>query len=292
MSLPHDYESIWLKAKSFINRSFDSRDSGDEPLAKLWAAVSLELLAKAALCHISPLLIADPSDDGNSLMIAAGLPGDTSKYRSVSAKTIYSRCARAFRNFDRDWAMSIAQERNAELHSGAASFAEIEDDDRWWERFWWGVEILLSYQSKALDDFVGFPRTTEVQERLEQNSANTKARVESRMAAARHNLQIGYSSKPTITGFYEFSQLEECPVCQSNGELLGDYIEESIVASSFDWHDELPTEEVTIWTEAFACEECGLELRGEDQVAAANLPDTFVFEREYEPDYSDFYGND
>ena len=292
MNLPHDYESIWLKATNFINRSFDCRASGDESLAKLWATIALELLAKAALCYINPLLVADPSDDGNSLMLAAGLPGDTTKYRSVSAKTIYSRCARAFRNFDKEWAMSIAAERNAELHSGATPFASIEDHDRWWERFWSGAEILIDHQNRTLEDLVSLHHTFEVQERLEQNSESIRRRVESKKAAAQQNLLLGRPSRSSIAGFFEFSEPEQCPVCNEFGQLLGDYVEASTLASGFDWGDEMPTETVTVGSDAFVCENCSLELRGEAQIVAANLPDTFETERDFEPDYSDLYGND
>jgi hypothetical protein len=96
MPSPFNRDDIWAKAKNFINRSFDARDDGDFATAAMWAAFALELLGKAALSHKNPCLIADPSDDGRSLMVAAGLSNDFTRAKSVPAKAVFSRCKAAF----------------------------------------------------------------------------------------------------------------------------------------------------------------------------------------------------
>jgi len=93
VTAPYDYEALWLKAKSFLNRAMD--DEGDERSfdeQALWASLALELLAKAALARVSPLLIAEPTQDGTNLMIASGLIEGDARFTSVRAKTLYSRC--------------------------------------------------------------------------------------------------------------------------------------------------------------------------------------------------------
>jgi hypothetical protein len=52
-----DYDAIWLKAITFINRALDDTDDFEE--RAFWAACSLELLGKAALTKVNPALIAD-----------------------------------------------------------------------------------------------------------------------------------------------------------------------------------------------------------------------------------------
>lgn len=99
MTRPCDRVGLWMKSKAFTNRSFAARDADDFEQAALWAAHALELLGKAALAKTSPLLIADPQDDGRSLLIAAGLSSDVSRFKSVPAKAVFSRCARAFPGF-------------------------------------------------------------------------------------------------------------------------------------------------------------------------------------------------
>ncbi len=105
MTAPYDYDGLWIKAKLFINRSFSASDAGNFDEAGLWASFALELLGKGALAKVNPLLIADPSDDGKSLLIAAGVSKDFKGFKSIQAKAVFSRCARAFPPFNADEAL-------------------------------------------------------------------------------------------------------------------------------------------------------------------------------------------
>lgn len=278
-----------MKAKSFINRSFAASDDDDFPLAALWAASSLELLAKSALCKINPLLVANPTDDGTSLLLAAGLPGDIGKYRSVTAKTLFSRCARAFRTFNKKVAMGIAHQRNAELHSGAAPFNAIGDQWVWWERYWSLAEVLINHYAGSLKDFVGLGRLNEVQGHLERNRANVKRRVQSRFDAAKQRLQLGMVPPELPKHYGELEDYIECPVCGDDSLLQGEYGDRIgfITGGTEDevWIDE----QIEAWTNYFGCENCGLVIEGEDYIAAAGLPPTFETERPYEPEEWDMY---
>ena len=221
MNLPYDDDAVWIKAKNFINRSFDALDDNDFPLAALWAANSVELLAKSALCRINPLLVADPTDDGRSLMLAAGLPGDTNKYRSIPAKALFSRCARAFKPFNRDDALSIAEQRNAELHSGATPFNEVSDQLLWWEQFWSNAEVLLDHRECSIGDFAGSGRTAEVRAHLTRNKKNVQRRVDSLIEAAAQQLALGEPPPKRLSMGCELTSWIECPVCEGDA-LLGD----------------------------------------------------------------------
>lgn len=63
MSNPFDHDALWTKAKLFLNRAMDDDPRSFDERA-LWAALALELLAKAALARVSPLLIAEPNEEG------------------------------------------------------------------------------------------------------------------------------------------------------------------------------------------------------------------------------------
>ena len=82
--MPYDSEGLWLKARLFINRAMD--DSTEFEEAAFWACCALELLGKSALSRVSPLLIALPTDDGNSLLIASGAVEDADSFVTVQAK--------------------------------------------------------------------------------------------------------------------------------------------------------------------------------------------------------------
>ena len=67
------HEALWSKAKVFLNRAMDPGAERSFDEQALWASAALELLGKAALARVSPLLIAEPTEDGTNILIATGL---------------------------------------------------------------------------------------------------------------------------------------------------------------------------------------------------------------------------
>ncbi|HXE43041.1 MAG TPA: hypothetical protein VN516_08455, partial [Candidatus Baltobacteraceae bacterium] len=54
------YEDLWNKAKIFIERAIAKRDESAFDEFQLWAAISLEILGKATLANIHPVLVVNP----------------------------------------------------------------------------------------------------------------------------------------------------------------------------------------------------------------------------------------
>ncbi len=152
MTSPFIEEALWLKARLFINRAMDSDENRNFDEQVLWASLALELLAKAALARVSPLLIALPNEEGTNLLIASGLVEGEATFHSAPAKTIFTRCAKAFRPFSLREATAIAAGRNDYLHGGTATVTALPPA-AWWPRFWAQVDILLTAQDKGVDDF-------------------------------------------------------------------------------------------------------------------------------------------
>jgi hypothetical protein len=132
---PYDSEALWMKAKLFTNRAMDDEDARSFDEQSLWASLALELLAKSALARVSPLLIAEPSEDGTNLLIASGLMSGEAQFKSVAAHTLYKRCARAFKPFSEPEARKITTGRNEYLHGSGIGFLGIPPE-AWWPRFW------------------------------------------------------------------------------------------------------------------------------------------------------------
>ena len=160
----------------------------------MWAACALELLGKAALSHQNPCLIADPSDDGKSLMIAAGLSNDYAKAKSIPAKAVFARCKAAFQPFNAEEADRIAKARNEELHSGLMPFDSLPNQTVWWERYWALAVILIEAQDEDLDSFVGPQRASTVQQHLDSNIDHVKQHVARRIADAEQRWAAAHSS--------------------------------------------------------------------------------------------------
>jgi hypothetical protein len=287
-----------MKAKAHINRSFAARDADDFEQAALWAASALELLGKAALAKVSPLLVADPTDDGRSLMIAAGLSSDMSRFKSIPAKAVFSRCGRAFRPFDEKDAGRIAAQRNEELHSALTPFTGI-DEEAWWDRYWSQAVILVHAQDETLADFVGSGKEGVVEGHLARNVTNTSRRVQAMIDRASQRYALAIASEDgrreistlveRLKFEFEFASSVECPACENSAHLFGDDVLGSEVEE--DYEEGTAVELLEVSADFFECESCGLRLDGPSYVAEAGLPESFEAERDYEPVYDD-YGND
>jgi hypothetical protein len=292
-SVVADPDSFWSKAKLFVNRALSAHDDDLIDEAIVWAAVSLELLGKAALCRINPTLVADPSDDGKSLLIAAGVSNDRSGFKTIQAKTVFSRCGRAFPSFDEREANLIAGNRNEELHSATSPSGHIHPDS-WWERYWAQAAILVEGQGETIEGLVGSRRAAQVEQYLARNEVNVQRRVSTMIASVRQafalSLQTGRVAKsPVATLTYEYEIETDCPSCELTGELYGDYVQESEV--DYDPEGGYPQERLRVAAEEFLCPNCGLHLRGPDSLAAAELPSTFSIDQDFDPPWDD-YGND
>lgn len=297
---PFDRTDLWAKAKNFINRSFDARDADDFATAAMWAACALELLGKAALSYRNPCLIADPSDDGKSLLIAAGLSSDYPKAKSIPAKAVFARCKAAFQPFNADEADRIAKARNEELHSGLLPFDSVLNQNVWWERFWAQAIILIEAQDEDIDSFVGAGRSSIAQKHLDSNVDHVKQHTARRIAEAVQRWAVAQTSMdaassletylrrlPTVLA--EYSSSVTCPACEQSGLLLGEDVASSEVEVDHGTGD--AWEIVAVYPDAFRCGHCGLALDGSPYLDAAGLDELISSEREYEPIWDD-YGND
>ena len=157
MIAPYDHEALWAKAKVFLNRAMDPGPGRAFDEQALWASAALELLGKAALARVSPLLIAEPNEEGANILIAAGLIEGTAKFTSVSASTIFKRCQRAFRPFSAADALKFANARNEYLHGPTISSVTVPPE-AWWPRYWALASILVTAQDREIEELVGDDR--------------------------------------------------------------------------------------------------------------------------------------
>ncbi|WP_373070815.1 hypothetical protein [Gemmatimonas sp.] len=305
MSAPWDPDALWVKAKLFINNALDEAVPRSWEERALWASLSLELLAKAALSRASPLLIAAPNEDGQNLLVAAGLIQGEARFKSIPAKALFARCSMAFKPFNAVEATRIADNRNEYLHGATAEFAPIPAE-AWWPKFWAQAHVLVNSCDRDLEDFVGESRVSEVERALEQNARNLQERVQMLISRAQQQLarsrqgemlarELEAWERPrdlSIGGSH--STAADCPACGSEDGLLeGDEIvdqeihTEQLSESDFDvWID------LEVAANHFSCSTCHLVLDSFDLIDAAALPVTIEAIGDpgdfWEPDY----GND
>jgi len=305
VTTPYDHEALWLKAKVFLNRAMDADPHRAFDEQVLWAAAALELLGKAALARVSPLLIAEPTEEGVNLLIATGLIEGTARFTSVKASTVFKRCERAFPPFRAIDAQRLADHRNEYLHGPELGLVALPPR-AWWPRYWALASILVTAQDRELDELVGYDRFRVVESHLEQNAKNIEHRTEALISRARQRLsqfnagtlpakiQKEWLSSPNLTAGLSYSTAETCPACGGSGTLEGD--DGSNAVYEVDWgEDGEPMGAVatlTVPAEYFSCSTCHLVLDNFELLLQADLPNDFEFVDE-DPEWPEpEYGND
>jgi hypothetical protein len=294
-----------MKAQLFINYALDDEPDRTFDERALWASLALELLGKAALSRASPLLIATPNEDGKNLLAAAGLTDDQATFKTVTASTVFKRCATAFKPFNDQASFRIAEDRNAYLHSAATSFTPIPET-AWWPRFWALAHILVNACDRDLEQFVGKAHVRIVEEALAQNQRNVDERFHMLVERANQKLarfEAGemrgselrdWQRSTNLTIGLSYATPETCPACGENeGTLEGDD-----VISTEMRYEQVAEDDYEVWldleiaAEYFSCANCRCVLDSFELLQAAELPESFEALGDpadfYEPDY----GND
>jgi hypothetical protein len=280
----------------------------------LWASLALELLAKAALARISPVLIAEPTEEGANLLASLGLIKGGDHSSSVRAKTIFTRCHRASRPFDLKESSRFTQARNEYLHGPGVPFLAIPPDV-WWPKFWAQMDILVRSMDKEMSDLVGPDREPIVDRYLSQNKKNIEDRTEALIARARQRIAqrragtmttrmvAEWSSVGDLTAWMKYRTPQQCPACDLEGVLEGDEEldreRERTVFTGETRYDEAeydydyPTFTLTIAADYFSCPHCHLVLNRPEVVDQAGLPAAFEVESVENAEYTEpDYGND
>jgi rubredoxin len=305
MIAPYDHEALWLKAKVFLNRAMDPDPVRSFDEQAFWASAALELLGKAALARVSPLLIAEPTEEGVNILIATGLIEGTAKFTSVSASTVFKRCQRAFRPFSAADALKFAEARNEYLHGPALGLVTLPPE-AWWPRYWALASILVTAQDREIEELVGPDRVSAVGAYLQQNAKNVEHRTESLIARAAQRIaqyragnlparvQMEWQSNPDLTAGLSYSEAETCPACGSTGTLEGD--DDSDTSYQYEPGDDeydpgTTWAEITVPADYFSCPTCHLVLDRYELIEQADLPTTFEVIDDEPPEEPE-YGND
>jgi hypothetical protein len=266
--------ALLAKARLFVERGMEG--DRDSALVPFWCSLSLELLARATLASVHPVLLADPQQ-GENILHAFGYEAKSPK--SILAKTVFDRCqvvVERFTTADQDFCMSLMYLRNEELHTGAAAF-ENWPTSRWMVRFFRVSGVLLDHMGLDLTDFLPPSEVGPAQMMLLADAEAVRSDVLEAIGRAR-DLYAGLSE------FEQESRREladagardtgarlhlgaVCPACGNPAAVEGEPLrttEPRLVDDLLKWTTVmLPTD---LW-----CAACGLLLHGFDRMEAAGV---------------------
>ncbi|MDD7834988.1 hypothetical protein [Paenarthrobacter sp. AB444] len=302
----YDHEALWLKAKLFISRAMDDRNPQSFDEQALWASLALELLGKSALARISPLLIAEPTEEGKNILAALGIGEGDGKFTTVKASTVFKRCKRAFPTFDLALATDISNARNEYLHGAGVGFGG-QTPDKWWQRFWSCASTLITGQDRTIDQLVGFRRERIVEKFLEQNQQYMQERYDALVHRARQRfgqhargdlsekMRKAWKTPYQLSAGLSYAESATCPACSSSGLLEAEEVQDERTDGYYD----SSTGEYDSWGAAdalpdhFSCSECQLVLDEPALLELAGLHEPFEVQGdEFLLSTEGEYGND
>jgi hypothetical protein len=245
-----------------------------------WSALSVELLCRAALAHISPVLLAD-SRDWHNVLHALGRQPTAKKFTpmTIGTKEVISRLTELVPTSTQEYAGFCTQHierRNAELHTGELAFSAIGTAS-WLPRYYATCKVLLESMGKQLADLVADPIAAEAMiESLEDAAAKAvfkdisayaklwadKSEADRKTAATQATAWARRQAGHRVT----------CPACHSSALVQG--TPSGPVTTTVDGDDVIQRQAVL--PSSFECIGCGLRISGLSKLAAAGVGDAFT----------------
>lgn len=256
-------DDLVAKAQVFIERAYGFPP--DSSLFAFWAVLAVELLARASLSHVHPVLLADPQQKEN-IYYALG-HRVTGQIRSIPAKTVYSRCQDLiplFTEKEMEFCLSLTVVRNADLHSGEAAFEALTVGE-WQAKYFRVTKILLESMGMGLDDLFHPDHMDAIETMLGVDEEQYKSEVLetigrakdafSKLSEAERESTL-QDSETAATSKTRADIFDVCPSCGGYGWLETEHIS----TSDPEIVDELLYWTVTVLPTAFHCLSCTLEL--------------------------------
>ncbi len=247
----------------------------------VWSTLALELLARAALAHVSPALLAD-SKEWHHLYFALGFSPKAPKFqpKSVDIAAVFARLKEAVSDFDArlaEFGVTHMGRRNEELHSGGTPFDGI-GSSTWLPTFYEACEILLKSMGETLEVLLGAEEANVAALMIAASKDHAAKAVVKTIQVHKSgwDLKTGgeralLCGQATTWATRDKGHRVTCPACGSPAIVTGDPIaaptkvikDDQIIATQ----SYLPSK--------FECVACELKMSGLPQLSAAGLGDTY-----------------
>jgi len=294
-----DPERYYLKAKVYMQKANEyGQDRWEHPF---WCSLSLELLARAALTKVHPVLNADPQNEGKHIMHALGF-NIIAQPKSIPIHSVIARLEKIIDDFGdthKTFCEYFFVIRSQELHSSELS-CEGLNPARWQARFYDTCKILCEYVSKSLKDYLG----EDIEKVAIQMIATAKSDKIGKVKKKIHEHKVVFENKPpgeqeNLKREFESRSKDweneytrnNCPACDCFARLKGDYIKDSAPVYQ---DDDFYVERLYLAKE-FECFACDLKLSDLEEIQIAEVDPSFsqkistslheLFEPEYEMEY-------
>jgi len=283
-------EPLFTKARLYFKKAY--QEDREDQFFGLLCSLGLELLARSAISHVSPTLLAEPDRDQNNLLHALSLGSAKHQKKSIATIQVLLLCKTLIQNFNEEQfkaASALISRRNEEVHTGTAAFHQYPTQ-QWIAGFYKCCKILCEFQEESLEslleDDIHEEAVIIIQEIEEEVLSKTKSSIaahrkvfENKSEERRKDLQKFAHDNSVRLSFRRHHKVV-CPSCESTATVTGepygkDFIEnketEIIIRQSI-----LPTK--------FNCISCELQLTGYSALIAAEVANHFTRKTVYTPE--------
>ena len=295
---PHPWSKdvLFAKAQRYAEEML-VHDHNDWRFA-FWSSLMLELLARAALAHVSPTLLAGykGQKDWPNLYFALGHHPKSKKFvpNSIDISDVFSRLSEILSDFDTrlsGFGVLHLQRRNEELHSGSTPFEVISNSD-WLPLYYESVDVLIVSIGEKLDSLLGKDEALaakkliaaakdESAKSVKKSILKHKSAWESQKPAERAKL----ADQAAVWATAQAGHRVKCPACNSDALVAGmpvappnqKKIKDGLIVVTQPF---LPSK--------FECIACKLKIVGLPQLHACDLASIYTATSTYDP--AEFYG--
>ncbi len=291
-------DSLYAKAKLYAHRAH--KEPVESALFGFWMTLSLEVLARAALASIHPVLLADPREPDNIQYAFGIVPKNPPK--SIQAKALFARCSVFVKDFtDRmsGHCLILADRRNSELHSGLAAFENV-DNSKWLPATYEVIEVLLKHIGRDLVGFFGAEHGQVAIRALNNRRDSLRKEVQEKLSAARkfydaqtaewkaERATMAGAAISVLTKGSKLTKVGDCPACKNKAVVRGESVTRGVVR--IDEDKGVIRREVRVLPNSLRCPNCKLELSGFQELNEVGLGTIYSTEEEVDP--IEFFGID
>ena len=248
----------------------------------LWASLSLEFLARAALANVNPALLADNKEGWSSLYHALGFKPTEPKFtpKSISISDVFRRLLAILPEFSKehaDFGILFTSRRNSELHSGEAAFESI-NVSTWQTEFYRVARVLLHSMGMSLPDFIGEDEAKVAVKLISAADDDSAKAVQGEIdahkkvwAAKNGEECAALRQSAAVWATRQKGHRVDCPACTSQALVTGEPVSEPVQKLN----DGEITETQEHLPNRFECVACGLKISGLSRLVVAGLGERY-----------------
>jgi hypothetical protein len=275
---PWSSEALFNKALLYVGEM--ERYTANEWQFGFWSSLSLELLARAAVAHVSPTLLANRKDWHN-VYHALGHPATVKQFTPTSITNnevlgILREIIPEFTDELFQFCVKHCAYRNAELHSGEEIFADL-GTSTWLAKYYASCAVFLRSIGKTLHELVTDVGTAKA---LIASLSDTAAKAVQQDIKKHIELWDSKTPEEREAGLAQATSWAsrhaghrvKCPACGSPALIRGSG--HGVVTTEVS--EDVIVQRQTVVPSSFQCVACDLKIAGLSKLSACGLGDAFT----------------